>query len=1067
MIEVDKYLLPAVFACLAPFAAACGAETISLTNECATFSFDGRGRIASIRESGSGRELLMRQTPFVALRMNAGVERPAERLETDGGLFVFTLSHGAGRVVLRPTGFQGGFTFEVAEASGIPQDAAALVVGRTAPACRKWLGRRANMQSDDESGVCVRAYDLFGDMECGDTLCAVLPADKMRGARFGIVAAERARLQAALQAMTIASGRPHSAAGGAWALGSESTRGSYLNAWKMGMDTLDDWMDVLERGGFDVLHFREQWYSCRGHYTVNTNFWPNGIADLKAAVARVHAAGYRAGMHTLTGCIDPADPWVAGPENRDLLAWETYTLATDVSADADEIAVNEPPRTKHDVVFTYSGNGNAIRIGNEIVQYSSFTEKPPYIYSGLKRGAFGTKPASHSNGEEAAYLQQRYLAFYPDPDSPLADALAEAIGNVYRTCGFDMIYCDGTEGMMSEYGMAAMRDKIIGRCTADGRPCLNEDSHARGSSRWWWYHSRIGAWDWTQWADKRFHDMHIETMLNPDVRKTDMLELQMGWWTPRLGDEYFPTQMLDGMEYYASRNAGLDVSMSIFGRILSRENPMIFHVSRLITVLGWYERARRARAFMPDVQKGFCTAGAEFRLRQNAAGAWEATPVRTFSHRAKSAETVKMSFALDGKPAKSAIRVMALHVGAKGAAENQLLLTEGVRADSLKCSTSGAQVSLSVAETKADDGRRAFRLSAVNTGDERRGAWARATAAFSPYRSPRDRMVLRFGVRGDGSGALLNVQVETPREYGQSFSEHYVTLDFTGWRDFEMPLRERDVERFLDYEWPYRHPWSSVFHRRLNMENVSAVNFYMNEIPAGGLAVAEVTDVTLVPQRVLRAERNAVVVNGREIVIPFALESGCFAELEDGVWTKYSFLGDPLERRRTGDVPELAAGANDIVYDGTSQDGTRPCAEFTVFALGAPVPALKPMAELSDDARRFLSYEAAEPQPYAPSKGFAALGPLAVRPGEEATAEVVVYGPMPACTLAVGETETNLPAVAAGAHRRFVLNGRYRGVQPIAVKLTVAEKDSATELTAAEGAAARFEFVKRYPNSGK
>ena len=1053
MIEVDKYLLQAVLACLAPFAAACGMETIALTNECATLSFDGRGRIASIREAGSGRELLMRPTPFVALRLDAGEERPAEQLDLRDGFLEFALAQDAGRVALRPVPFAGGVTFEVAEVTGVPPCAAALVVGQTAPACREWLGRRANMQSDDESGVCVRAYDLFGDMECGDTLCAVLPADKMRGARFGIVAAERSRLQAALQAMTLASGRPHSPAGGAWALGSEATRGSYLNAWKIGVDTLDDWMDALERGGFDILHFREPWYASRGHYTVNTNLWPNGLADLKAAVARVHAAGYRAGMHTLTGCIDPADPWVSGPENRNLLAWETYTLAADLTADAGEMTVNEPPRKKHDVVFTYSGNGNAIRIGNEIVQFSSFTEKPPYKYSGLTRGAFGTKAAAHVKGDEAAYLQQRYQAFYPDPDSPLADALADAIANVYRTCGFDMIYCDGTEGMMSEYGMAAMRDKIIGRCAADGRPCLNEDSHAKGSPRWWWYHSRMGAWDWPQWADKRFHDMHIDTMLHPDVRKTDMMELQMGWWTPRLGEDHFPTQMLDDMEYYASRNAGLDVSMSIFGHILSKELPMNFHVSRLLTVLGWYERARRARAFVPGMQKKFSAAGAEFRLRQNAEGAWETTPVRTFSHRARSAESAKMSFALNEKPTRSALRILALHVGAKGEDGNRLLLTEGVRADGLKCSTAGAQVSLSVAETKADDGRRAFRLSVANAGGGRRGAWARATASFRPYRSPHDRWVLRFGARGDGSGALLNVQLETPREYGQSFSEHYVTLDFTGWRDFEMPMRERDVERFLDYEWPYRHPWSSVFHRKLNTENVSAVNFYLNEIPAGGRAVAEVTDVTLVPQRVLRAERHAVILNGREIVIPFALESGCFAELEEGVWTLYSFLGEPLERRRTGDAFELSAGANEIAYGGTSSDGTRPCAELTVFALGSPVPALKPVTELSAAARRFLSCEAAEPQLYAPAKGFDVLKPLAVRPGEEATTEVVVYGPMPACTLVVGNEETALPAVAVGKHRRFTLNGLYRGVLPVAVAQT------------AEGeASARFEFVKRYQN---
>ena len=121
--------------------------------------------------------------------------------------------------------------------------------------------------------------------------------------------------------MTLASGRPHSAAGGAWALGSEATRGSYLNA-NVTASSLDDWIDLCERGGFDVLHFRERWYSCRGHYPVNAKDWPGGLADMKAAVAKIHAAGYHAGLHTLTACIDPKDPWVAGIENSDLLEWD-------------------------------------------------------------------------------------------------------------------------------------------------------------------------------------------------------------------------------------------------------------------------------------------------------------------------------------------------------------------------------------------------------------------------------------------------------------------------------------------------------------------------------------------------------------------------------------------------------------------------------------------------------------------------------------------------------------------------------------------------------------------------
>ena len=1029
----------------------CVAE-VSITNECAVFAFDGKGRIVSIRTREDGRELLARPTPFVGVRLPYCGFLGADRMELREGLMVFTVPGGRGDVALRPIPFASGCTFEVA-GFNVPE-AQRLYVGRVAPSCQKWQGGRANMMSDERAGVCLRAYDLFGENGCGAYLQAHVPAARASGARFGLVAAVRGRLQKALQDLTLASGRPHSPGGGAWALGGEASRGSYLNA-SVTEASLDDWIDLVERGGFDVLHFRENWYACRGHYPVSTNAWPGGLAAMKAAVAKIHAAGYRAGMHTLTACIDPKDPWVAGPENRHLLAWETYSLDADISPDATELVVDAPPVKRHDTIFSYSGNGNALRIGNEIVQYTAYTDKPPYTYSGLTRGAFGTKPAAHAKGDSVAYLQQRYIAFYPAPDSPLADAVADAIAAVYNECGFDQIYCDGAEGMFSPYGTATMRDKIIARCAADGRPCLNEDS-CSGPSQVWWYHSRVGAWDSCFWAPKRFHDFHVEHMKSMHLRESDMLELQMGWWAPFLGNPHFACHKLDDMEYYASRNAGLDASMSIAAVNVSLRQ-LAFHSSRMMTILGWYERARRARAFAPGVREAFDRLGAEFRFRQDAAsGLWNVAPVKSFHFRAKSPETATRTFTLEKVPAQTALRVEALYVGENPNGKNSLLLTEGATAKTLSVATANTNVSLKVEESVTADGLRTFRLSAANRSLSARGAWARATASFSPYRRPERRWVLRFRVKGDGSGALLNVQVETPREYGNALSEHYVTLDFKGWRDFEMPMRERDAERYADYVWPYRG-YAEVFHRIINMNNVSAVNYYLNEIPAGGTAVVEVTDVTLVPQRQTKAVPHAVCVNGKSLAIPFAMYSGWFAELEEGVWTLYSADGDPLERKVTGDTLALAAGANEVSYGGGSVDGTRPCAEVTVFAIGETRAALKPVASLPPEAKKFLSYEAMDPQFFAPAKGFTSLPPLVMRPGETATAEVTVYGPMPPCTVTVGTVSTALDAVEKGKHRKFILKGRHSGVQPILIAPHGPEGEIA----------ARFEFVKRYRSETK
>ena len=100
-----------------------------------------------------------------------------------------------------------------------------------------------------------------------------------------------------------------------------------------------------------------------------------------------------------------------------------------MSATDDVIYVNEEPIKGHEIVWSYSCNGNAIKIGKEIIQYSEISREKPYAFRKCVRGAFKTKAEPHATGDKAEYLQQRYIAFYPKPDSKLADDLASAIAN--------------------------------------------------------------------------------------------------------------------------------------------------------------------------------------------------------------------------------------------------------------------------------------------------------------------------------------------------------------------------------------------------------------------------------------------------------------------------------------------------------------------------------------------------------------------------------------------------------------------------------------------------------------
>ena len=819
------------------------------------------------------------------------------------------------------------------------------------PACRKYWGWRANILSDDREAVALRTYSPASPMHVSRT---EISATVREGESFGYASGPREGFMKRLQAMTLDAGAPHSKGGGAWSLESELCRRSYLHAVAPTRENLDAFIALCERAGFGTLHLREGWYEAFGHYNVNRTAFPDGREDLRRAVEKIHAAGLKAGFHTLTACIDPKDAWLKTDDITNLLAWTTYTLAAPLTSASTELVVNEPPIAKHDVVFTYSGNGNAIRLGREIVQYTGVRREKPYAFTGLTRGAWGTPVSDHAAGERADYLQQRYLAFYPAPDSPLLGKVADAVADVFNSCGFDQVYCDGAEGMMTSYGLNRARRAIAERLKAD--EIVNEGAMGYGNNNGydaqsWWFHSRVGNLDVPHWAPKRFHDIHLDGSSLAECL-ANFLVPQFGWWAPKLSDFHSRSFYVDEMEYYAAKNAAHDLVASMIGRPELASDPMPYHAARLLTVFGWYEHARLVRAFTPEALAALKVPREDYALRQSEKdGRWYLQKVRE-------ADVRRVEAPFGAAPYDSP-RAKAILTAADVPA---LAVTAAAK----------PRVTARVASGRDAAHGETVVLSAANGGKERRGAWACASrrfagpAYFNGAVAPGPTNVaLAVWIRGDGSGALLNVQLENPREHGLAYQEHYVDLGFTGWRYFEFPFRENDAARWADYVWPYRD-WLGIFHRTVFRGRIGAVNLYLNEIPAGGKAEVAVGEMRVVPiaSRVLPAG-----------VCPFDLVSGEFAELDaHGAWTKYDIDGEPLRRKTTGERPDVM--------------------------LDKPIPAF------TEDGVRRIRYEAMMPQLWDPASGFNRLDPVVVRPGERAAVEVKVFGDAAAKISVGGVTHT-------------------------------------------------------------
>ena len=954
----------------------------SLANDIVALSFDACGAVSSLKEKSTGRELVASAVPFAEVKAKDGrtlLPRKAERLPS--GDVRLSFARGAGEIDFGVAPFAGGWVFTVKSYRGPAPSA--LRFGRIRPAADTFVGDFVNAWSDERSAVAVRSTDIFAKPFANPVLgVEVEPGVDAVGRGAALAAGPRAGFRDQLKAMTKAVGAPQSDCGGAWSMDSDVARWSYVFS-PVRKGDIDYWISFVKRGGFSTIHLNSNWTDMLGEYTVNPAAFPGGLDEMAAAAEKVRAAGLHCGIHSLTACISLRSKWLHPVCDSNLVFDATYTLSEPLKAGDDELRVNERPIARHSTVCTYSSNGNILFLDGELMQYAGIRREKPYAFTGLKRGAFGTRRVARDvpAGTTVRYAHQRYMALYPDPDGPLAKKVADQLNRVYNTCKLDEFYFDGSEGMGTRYGVDAMRHGIFSGFEACNGHGPSVEASCGGANNWW-FQTRMATTDHGVYGVKRFHDWHIDWGVRIG-RKCNFLEPQMGWWQPRTDVPRARGHMLDEMEYYAGKNAGHDAAMSLQG---VQARPLPVGVRRQLAVLGWYERPRLARTFDPQVQAYLAGDRTEGRLRQDAKGGWQFTELLSSAHRA--GHEWEKSWKVDCPEARSAaMRVEALYRADEKTAAPFFSADEFARLKSR--AAAGVEVRLATSVPAGEHGR-AFALAATNASAEAKAAWAEAKASFDfPGKDlGGDAIAYCAWVKGDGSGALLNLQLTTPGEFVGGISDHHVRLDFTGWKRITFLLRERDAAHYGDCRWPYGGGYAAIYRNFVNPEHVGSFAAYLNDIPRGKGASVEISEVSACGQVAAKLEGAVVTVNGAAVRVPFALAGGEYAELDGGFWTRHSALGERLERVVSKDAVRLGAGANGVTF-AAADPAAR--AEVTFFAFGRTRPAF--VQRLTDEMRRTMRYEAVEPFEYAPAKGLTAPAAIAARPGEKAKLSFEIVGP--------------------------------------------------------------------------
>jgi hypothetical protein len=249
-----------------------------LRNRWATLTVGDNGTLLSLREKGTGRELLAAPHPVLAVEQASGRRLQAGGCGCEDGLLIAEFPRGGGSAAIRIESREDYFTVTAA-ALDVPDvqrftffqiarrrtsisatSRTGIRRQRRACACAAWASRSIRRSTDRRRGSALddrRARSARAPRRPGGRTAGVLdPRPAFDGGERECTQIARRR--------ALGDGR-------------RGDRGSYLFADLAAKDT-DAWIELARRGGFTNIHLHG-WWSTLGHYEPRAAYFPGGLED--------------------------------------------------------------------------------------------------------------------------------------------------------------------------------------------------------------------------------------------------------------------------------------------------------------------------------------------------------------------------------------------------------------------------------------------------------------------------------------------------------------------------------------------------------------------------------------------------------------------------------------------------------------------------------------------------------------------------------------------------------------------------------------------------------------------
>ena len=488
---------------------------------------------------------------------------------------------------------------------------------------RRNFGDWLNVEWDENAAVAVMGATPYMDVDHerrGDW--RLLRADALSGIGHGITngvaviaaGAGKDSLLAQVEAMENDYDLPRGVA---------SRRNPLLNAsiyWMsdLSVNNVDEHVANMKKGGFRMaliycsgMFLNERAYTHYGNYDLNPERFPNGYDDLRMVLSKIKAAGVTAGFHTLQTFIGFKSRYVTPEADPRLNVKRYFTLERPLPAND---ATCDVYVTQNPVDSPMHPMCRILKFGTELMRYDGYTTTPPYKFTGVKRGHFGTTVKEHGRGYTGGILdvcECKATSCCIDQNTSLQDEIAEKIAKVYD-CGMEFLYFDGSEDVNApcNVNISLSQWKVARRC---GKMPLFTEGCAKTHFGW---HLQSGANAFDVFAPEVFKEKIVEYPYQAAKRLAkDFTRVDFGWW------KVFPGTQPDMWEYGTSKAAAFDCPATMQMNLHRvRANGRMDDLFE--TVRRW-EDVRARKWLTPDQKEMLKDPKREFHLYLNGKGEYE------------------------------------------------------------------------------------------------------------------------------------------------------------------------------------------------------------------------------------------------------------------------------------------------------------------------------------------------------------------------------------------------------------------------------------------------------------